>query len=426
MRSNDRAPVLPEPFYKLAETAKLDNDPAVMQALRGALLSRSPTALRAMTEHLRFKATEELARQKPFYVPRKEELFSFPDTDRLIGFGFVQDADFPFVMPVDLLNQHMGVWGGTGTGKTNFLHLTALQTIPHAVVWIFDYQKSDYRSLAGVVPELLVLDARDDLAWNPLEVRHPVGTAETITTFIAVFAKSFGLLVGSQALLQNALHDLFANGEQVTLRDLRRAVASINTRGHYRARQYQDSVLNRLDGMLMEAPGTYAYTNGFPITDLAQRNVVFELKGLNEHHARFLVMHLLYTLFLHRMRSGERGNWLRNLVLVDEAAWLAPPAGNVDTTGWSPLAEILRMGREAGLGLCLASQTANLDAAVFENTRTRSVLRLGDGKDIERVEKALSLDKDQGRYVTRLGTGECIVGIPQVRPFLLNVPEVPL
>ena len=65
-----------------------------------------------------------------------------------------------------------------------------------------------------------------------------------------------------------------------------------------------------------------------PIEELAKKSLVIEVKGLSEKIARFTINIIFYALFLYRIASGQRGNTLRNLVVVDEGKWLAPPGFN--------------------------------------------------------------------------------------------------
>ncbi|MBL8688012.1 MAG: ATP-binding protein [Rhodospirillaceae bacterium] len=426
-----RALVPPQPFFDLAKVAKVDNDPVMVRWIFGATVSGSPSSLKALTSYLNRRAAEQLARQVPFYVPMLEQLQV--DTGRRgpILIGAVKGTRHPFILPLDVLAQHTVIYGATGVGKTVLLFLLIGQAAEHVPVWIIDRAKGDYRALARVMPSLVVINGHRDLAWNPLEVPAHLTPQQAIAVFVAVFSKSFSLMIGSQSLLQQGLHELYERlgifdgcAAYPTIGELREHIASKGLRGHYRAMQYQDTVINRLDGMLLEAPKTYGYRKGFPIDDLGKRSLVFELGDLNEHHARFLSTHMLSTLFHQRMREGSRGARLQTLVVVDEAGWLAPPADNVEAIGWSPLSDVLRMGREAGIGLIMASQTANLDDALLENTRTKISFRLGNGKDIERIRAALGLDRDQTTYLSRMGIGECVVGIPQMRPFLITVPEM--
>lgn len=427
-----RVLVPPQPIFDLAKMAKLDNDPRILRRAYSAAVSGSPSALSALTTYLNRKVAEQLSRQIPFYVPVGDQVrVSAPD-NRLVGFGAIKGTRMPFVVRADVLAQPCVVYGSTGSGKTTLLLLIIGQAAEHCPVWIIDRAKGDYRALARVIPNLVVINGRKDLAWNPLEVHAHLTPHQAIALFVAVFSKSFSLMIGSQSLLQQCAHELYerfgifdGKTDYPILVELREHIASKNSRGHYRLGQYQDTILSRIDGMLLESE-TYGFRRGFPIAELAARSGVFEVGELNEHHARFLTMHMLQTLFHQRMRSGERGGLLRTLVVVDEAAYFAPPADSVESIGWSPLADILRMGREAGIGLVLASQTSNLDDAVAENARTRICFRLGNGKDIERVKANLGLERDQAIYLSRMPVGECVVSIPQVRPFLVSVPEVRL
>jgi DNA helicase HerA-like ATPase len=427
---HDRLWLPARPFIELAEDARLDKEGFVQDWIEAASLDRTGETAQGLAEFLQFHAVDEQLRGVPFYKPSEEGLYQdFPNTTRLLGLGFAEGSGIPIVLPVDTGNRHIAIWGQSGAGKTTLLRLITHQARKHCSVIVVEREKEDFRNMVRV-GDFLVFDAQKSLVWNPPEVHAPLTPEQTITTLVAIFSKSFGLLIGSQSLLQKVLYEIFrergifdGSRNYPTLHDLRAKIASLNLRPYSRTGQSQDSLLNRLDGMLFESPRTYAYSKGFPVSQLANKSFVLEVKGLNEHHARFLVMHLLYTLFLYRIRTGDRGNFLKNLCIIDEARWLAVPGHN-ESLGFSPLSDVMAMSREAGIGLCLASQTANLDDSVFQNTRLKIAFKLGDGKDMRRVGQAMKLTKEQEDHVPRLKTGQCIVSTEGVEPFVMNVPHI--
>jgi hypothetical protein len=115
------------------------------------------------------------------------------------------------------------------------------------------------------------------------------------------------------------------------------------------------------------------------VRELVERSFVLEVKGLSERHSRCLLSWLLYSIFLYRIANAHRGNTLRNLVIIDEGKWAAPPGFN-QNIGFVPLASILAQSREAGLGILLADQTANLDESIFVQSRLKMCFRMGSGE----------------------------------------------
>jgi hypothetical protein len=343
----------------------------------------------------------------------------------------VLDTDTPFLWRFDWLNQHAYIGGASGTGKTNALYGIALQVMRYVPVIIFDREKQDYRHLLRLNPSLMVFD-NNEFIFNPLEVPSGVKPAHHITAFVSIFSKSNALLDGSIAMCTKAVHELYeqykifdGGTEFPTLFDLYDKVKSYKIARYSRDAGYQDSILNRLDCYLIESPRAYGHSRGFPVRELVERSFVPEVKGLSERHSRCLLSWLLYSIFLYRIANAHRGNALRNLVIIDEGKWAAPPGFN-QNTGFVPLASILAQSREAGLGILLADQTANLDESIFVQSRLKMCFRMGSGEDIERIRKTFALSKEQAAHIPKLDTGQAIVRIPRVDPFLVKVPRVRL
>lgn len=419
-------------LVKLAELANVDRDPDMRDAILAAGISGNSHLTQDLRDALHMQALEQVLRDVPYRIPTPEELYDGLSSDELALLGVVIDADVPFFYPFNGLNAHGFVGGGSGTGKTNLLYGIALQTMTHCAVWIFDRDKQDYRHLLRLNADVLVLDVQDNLVLNPLQVPQGVKPKDWLTAFVTIFCKSNSLLDGSEALLLKAVyalyeqHGIFGGSDDFpTLFDLLDQVRSYTFRRFSREAGYQDSIVNRLESYLIACPTTYSYARGFSIAELSQKSLVLEVKGLTERHARCLMNWILYSLFLYRIAHGQRGNVLRNLVIIDEGKWAAPPGYN-QNIGFVPLAAILAQSRDAGIGIVLADQTANLDECIFVQSRLKITFRLGSGEDIQRVRKTFALSQEQADFIPRLDVGKAIVRVPKIDPFLVRIPKVRL
>jgi len=418
-------------LLELAELAKADKEQFYQDAILAATLGNDVRLANTLTRMLHVRAVQEQLHGVPFRVPQLQDLYAGFSRDKLALLGIVFNSETPFAYPFDWLNQHGFIGGGTGTGKTNALYGIALQTMQHCPVWVFDRDKQDYRHLLRLKPELLVLDATE-LRYNPFEVPPGVKAEHHMTAALTVFMKSNSLLDGSENLGTKALYELYEargifQGKDAypTLFDLRDKIKSYKLNPYSRDAGYRDSLLNRLESYVLAAPELYGCSRGFPIAELAERSMVLEVKGLHERHGRCLLNWVLFSLFLYRIANGQRGNTLRNLVIIDEAKWAAPPGYN-ENLGFVPLASVLAQSREAGLGIIIADQTADLNDAVFVQSRLKMCLRLGSGTDIERVRKTFALSDEQAAHISKLDVGEAIVRIPREDPFRIRIPRVRL
>jgi len=418
-------------LLELAGLAKLDRDPRFQKALMAVAVGGDTKLASKLTQILHPLAIREQFCGVPFYTPEFEELCAGLDGEQLALLGVVFESDVPLLYPFNWLNQHAYVGGASGTGKTNALYSIALQTMRYCPVWVVDQSKQDYRHMLRLFPDLHVFDAKD-FRFNPLEVPPGVKPEHHLTAFVTIFVKSNNLLDGSENMLTKACYQLYEergilSGSQdfPTLLDIRDRIKSYKFRPYSREAGYQDSLLNRFGGYLIAAPELYGCSKGFAISELAERSLVLEVKGLSERHSRCLLNWVLFTLFLYRIGNRQRGNTLRNLVIIDEAKWAAPPGYN-QNLGFVPLASVLAQSREAGIGIIIADQTADLDASVMVNSRLKMCMRLGSGADMERVRKTFALSREQEAHIAKLGTGQAIIRVPQIDPFLIRIPRVRL
>ena len=419
-------------LIKTAEDAKLLRTPLIQNSLRAVLASGDPALASHIQKYLELKAGEEKLLQYPFEQYLENPISPDSGSDKKIVIGMIQRINQAFIYFLTWLAMHCLVLGASGTGKTTLFYGLIAQSIKHGTnVLIIDKDKQDYRHLIRFFKDLPVFDAAKDFFFNPWQVPAYVNPKHWLATSVQIFCKANSLLDGSESLLLEImiwLYEKFGvfqnSGKFPTMVDLHKRVASLNFKG-FRSKGYQESIINRLEAYISLHGDIYEYEQGIPIEWIANNSMVLEVKGLTDRVARFNTTILLYALFMHRLAKNERGGSLRNLAVVDEAKWLAPPGYN-EASGFSVLTSIMAMAREIGLGLILGDQSAQLDDSVFVNSRIKCCFRMGDGQDIEKVKHAMSLTEEQARYITRLGTGECIVRIPGEEPFVVNTLKVNL
>lgn len=422
----------PEQFYRLAGQAGLKDNPTIQNLIRAVSITNDPSLAQKIGRCLSVMATEKMLRNIPFDDPNPALLYDQAQTNPIL-LGFLQGSKTLCPYSLDLLNQHALVLGATGTGKTNFLEGIARQAMKTIPVWIFDKDKRDYRHLIRLNPNVNVFDAQATFLFNPLQAYPPFFKPKhVIETFHMVFTKTNNLLDGSGSLLLHALHSIFeergvfqGSENYPTLFDLLDKIKSYQLHGNSRRQTFRESLVTRLEAYLIANPQMYSYSKGFPIFELAKRSFVLEVKGLGEQHGRFVVTMLLHTLFNYFIGKGERGNALRLLAICDETKWLAPP-GYSHNIGFSPLAYILAQCRSTGLGIIFADQIAQVENALFVQSRLKICFRLGSGEDIEKAGKAMGLSKAQAEYIHKLDTGEAIVRLPKLDPFLIKTPKLRL
>ena len=432
-------PLRPAPAFEagqlidLAKTAKVHDEPWFQHFARAAVLANDPELVQTLVEVLRPRAIDELLKGIPFTNPSADELRAQVEARCPILFGRLFDTDVPFLQSAHLGAQHMLILGATGSGKTNLMYGLGLQARAHGISsWFIDRDKQDYRHLLRMWPELVVLDVRRDLKLNPMEVPAGVDPAAWLASFVTIFVKSNNLLDGSESLLLRVLtglyrdHGIFDGSlDYPTLYDLRGRIVRLKIPRYSRESGFRDSIKNRLDAYLTTNPDCYAVIRGMALPELEQHSLVLEARGLSERHVRCLLSWLVHGVFARRIAAGERGSSLRLQIFIDECKDIIPKGYNANL-GYSPIASLLAQSREVGVGYVWADQTAQLEDAAFVQSRTKLCMRLGSGEDIDRVRKAFALSKEQAAFIARLDTGQAIIRVPRLDPFLIEIPRVRL
>jgi hypothetical protein len=162
----------------------------------------------------------------------------------------------------------------------------------------------------------------------------------------------------------------------------------------------------------------------------ASENVVLEMpdRSLSNYTRNFVTSLLINLSYARNMELGLRGSKLRTLFMVDEGAtWMG---ANRESSGYDfiepAINEIVRKGREFGIGLWVCSQESKSFNPVY---RSNCLLKIGfpltDGEDVKAIQDSFGLDDDQKTFLYKMPLRKFAVvrygGFE--RPFLLEVPE---
>lgn len=170
---------------------------------------------------------------------------------------------------------------------------------------------------------------------------------------------------------------------------------------------------------------TFDCDKGFPLKDLLNKNVVFELDGLIDELQTFMVTLILTWVFTYRLEREERGS-LKQVIIIDEARKVFNK--NTRTDLGTPIIDIMvTQVRETGIGLVISDQIPHLLAdSVLSNSFTILSLSLSNGKDIESIARTMRLTKEQADLLNKLEVGQGIVKLAgrYPEPFPIILPDV--
>ncbi len=366
-----------------------------------------------------------------------------PDTDAsgeyplgIIYYG--KQKFYPFALRESEWIQHVGIFGRSGSGKTNTAFLVVLNLLSHGKPFlVFDW-KRNYRDLLSldVGQDFLVFTGGRSVSpfyFNPLI--PPPGTPPTIwlKKIIEIAQHAYFLGEGVAYLLQKAIDTVYTefgvydgrNAAYPTLNDVKEWLEEYKAKGREQA--WMDSAL-RAVGVLCfgEVGKVLNQRENFPLEDLLERNVILELDALTSSDKTFLIESLLLWIHHYRMAQGERETF-KHAILIEEAHHILLRKKQ-EVMGEETVTDIiLREIRELGEAIVLLDQHPSLiSKPALGNTYTTIAMNLKHRSDIQMISDSLLLDTEKTRYLGKLETGTAMVKL-QGRwfdPFLVKFPLV--
>jgi len=330
--------------------------------------------------------------------------------------------------------QHVGVFGRTGSGKTNVGFLIVRRLLEHDRPFlIFDW-KRNYRDLL-VLPwgrsiDLITVGREvRPFYFNPLI--PPEGTLTTVwlKKLIEILCHVYFLGEGVAYLLQKAIDAVYrdfgsheGSGRWPTLEDVRRWLEAYPARG--REAQWMDSTV-RVVGTLCYGRTGEVLNSGrnTPLEVLLLRNTILELDALSNTDKTFLIESLMLWVHHYRLQQPERETF-KHAILIEEAHHvLLRRQGSSETV----MDVILREIRELGEALVIIDQHPSLiSIPALGNTYCTIAMNLKHGRDIASIGQALVLSEEEREYLGQLPVGQGIVKLQDrwPRPFLVEFPLI--
>jgi hypothetical protein len=287
------------------------------------------------------------------------------------------------------------------------------------------------RSLLSVSKDVLVVTF-DQIKLNPLEPPLKMTFIEWATVFADFWIQAFRLYEGSKGFLIECLNNLYTKysslGYYPSLFDLYDYVRSLKFPAISRMSRYQESVLNRLGGLIHSAMCQVFDCSRGHMTALINNHVIFEILYLTSEQQVFMVNYLLSYLFNHKLIT-ETG--LRHYVGIDDANLIFDVGlEKRHELGLPIIHHLLTTVRKTKINIFACTQTPHqVGASIHSNSFAKAMFSLSHGKDIEFMQKSMGItNKDQKEYCYKLQPREMIVkfSMRYQEPFLAIVDEVNL
>ncbi len=298
------------------------------------------------------------------------------------------------------------------------------------VCWLL-VKAQDMRSLLKYDRDILVVTF-NEIKLNPLEPPPGMEAIEWASIFADLWIQAFRLYEGSKGFLIECLNSLYKKNSSLgyypSLFDLFYYVRALKFPAISRSARYQESVLNRLGGLIFSSLSNVFDCSRGHTNDLIKNHAIFEILYLTAEQQIFMVNYLLSYLFYFKLLH-ETG--LRHFVGIDDANLIFDQSYEKrPDLGLPIIHHLLTTVRKNKISIFAATQTPHqLGASIHSNTFAKVMFSLSNGKDIDFMQQSMGIkDPEQKAYCYKLKPREAVIKFSAryQEPFIGQVPEVDL
>ena len=331
---------------------------------------------------------------------------------------------YPFGISNTELLQNTGIFGRSGSGKTNLAFHIIKQLDCHKIPYLFFDNKRTLRHLIpGLRNKVNVYTPGRSLSkfsFNPFINPPGLEANVYVNQLVDVLASAFTLGDGSRSVLQKAIFACYSQGNHSPLvKDVIEEVEKIESKE--RVRGWKISALRALETLSFSNITSSKASQEELTQKLIGGNTIIELDGLGDGARKFLIPIIYQWIFQVKLCSTIREK-LTMGVFIDEAHLI------FDNRSSGTLMErLLRQTRELGIATVVMDQTPSLmSKVVLANCYTNIFLNLVSASDLSKAASVCLLDADEKKYFSMLPVGQGIVKLQDrwMQPFLVKFPLV--
>ena len=367
-----------------------------------------------------------------------------PDKDQAAGsFGlgniFYNGKElYPFGLRQSEIVQHIGIFGRSGSGKTNLGFLVVQNLVNSKLPFlIFDW-KRNYRDLLNLPGYENVLDytigrKTVPFRFNPLIPPKNTPPKVWMKKLIEVIAHAFFLGDGVIYLLQTAIDHVYeASGvyegnvkSYPTFRDVLGWLKEYPVKG--REQNWMTSTLRAVSTLCFGEMDNLINTGrNEGLEDLMNKQVILELDSLTQSDKIFFIETLI--LWIHHFRMAQnRREKLDQVIMIEEAHHILSTGRRSLSGGESVMDVVFREIREFGVGLIVIDQhPSEISLTALGNAYTTICMNLKSRSDVSTMAGCMLLHDDQKDVLGNLDISEAVVKL-QGRvhePFMIKIPEM--
>ncbi len=331
----------------------------------------------------------------------------------------------------DRFTTHVGVFGTTGAGKTTACASMLLRLMELGTPWVVIDPKRSLRCLKAMPtpkPITVMTAGREigaGLQFNPLALPPGVDVSSHIAELVQLMGDTWHGGVGIASVLEEAMKKAWNTNPNPTFTDVRRVLEQGSYSG--RSSQWVQSAHRILKSLTEGRLGSvFAGRSDHERTldALMSGWTIIETDGLTREEASFLVSTLLLQIH-QRLQAQSSREKLKVTVLIDEAEQLLVKR---DAQRESLLERMIRVSRESGLALCVASQSiSRMTPTILANLGTLIAMRAHHRDDVAAVSRMLMLPDHAVPMLGTLGVGQAVCRVPHwSSPIHTEVPKLTL
>lgn len=418
-------------LLRMTEEAGLLENEGIQRAIFAAGMANDFHTLTALQQIMRPHYLRAQIEKNPFRpAPRDNEV------DGEIRIGTVVETGAPYGLSLKQdLPRHVGIYGGSGTGKTQLIYLMMFWLVQLGTPFtVFDFKK-DYGYFAEALREYFEIVV---IWWryfkeNPNKPPPNTPPGDWLQYSADIFAPIVHVMFGSKAFVMKVI-DLAYQGAGVyegadgypSMYEVFEILKKMQIPKIERDARFLETALGRIEALLTVMGEVLDCSSGMPLEELTDMNWILQLDGLAMFAQSFIVTTILYWIFVYRLNQEQRGG-LGQVVILDEAMHVL----NKDphTAGEPPMIDqFLSKVRDTSVGVIFGTQQpSRLTSSAHANSATKIAFALRDGQDIFYIARSMSLNREQMEWFNRLPTGYAIVRTHRYpHPFVIKIPYLPV
>jgi len=374
-----------------------------------------------------------------FLLPMRDS-----ETSDMVPVGSVmlkrKKLDQVYGIPKHHFCHHLGLYGGTGSGKTNTAkHLLDELNQLNVPFLVFDPSTTEFRELCERVDNLRVFTAGDEdtapFRFNPFHVLSGVPVhkhIENLATCFIAYWPTEGILVEHITKVFKRMYALAGwdelsntRGRTVMLSDLTEAKEMVISELEYGSRLNQDLIgafKARFESVL-DDPILAVMLNterGITIPELLENPTVLEMRNLSDSKVGLVTSLLLVQIAEYLEAQGRlQDQELKHVLVLEEAHHVLKQTNTngglfdshaIQQQAVNTIVQLLREARGYGLGTIFLDQSPGDLAITAVKVPGITITHfLKDSRERILVGSQANLSESQTRYIGELKKGEAIV-----------------